>query len=109
MKKITLATAAVAALASGQAWSATGNDLIRWLPDYERGIANWQSGMYLGFVSGIASFSNGILFCAPNSTNGQNAAVVAKFLRNNPERWGEDAPKLVIDALKKGYPQCKGS
>ena len=95
-----------AALGSGQAWSATGNDLINWLPEYEKGVANWDTGMYLGFVSGIFNVTNGVLFCAPKATNGQSAAIVGKFLKNNPERWGEDASYLVVDALQKAYPKC---
>lgn len=106
MKNIALVGAL---LMSGQAWSATGNDLMSWVPDYEKGLANWNTGIYLGFVSGISNLTNGVIYCAPNSTNGQSAAIVAKFLRNNPERWGEDASSLVVEALRKGYPKCKST
>lgn len=106
-KRMAIVAAFGAALASGQAWSATGNNLVRWLPSYNKEVANWESGMYLGFVSGISGVTNGVLFCAPNATNGQSAAIVAKFLKNNPERWGEDGGLLVIEALKNAYPKCK--
>ncbi|WP_442108230.1 Rap1a/Tai family immunity protein [Pseudomonas sp. NUPR-001] len=109
MKKIVLATAAVAALITGQAWSATGNDLMQWLPEYESDTASWASGMYLGFVSGVASATNGVLYCSPKATNGQNAAIVAKFLKNNPERWTEDAAMLTAEALQKAHPKCKNT
>lgn len=102
-------TAAVAALvASGHAWSATGNDLIEWGKDNPKG-SRFIDGVYMGYISGIADFSNGILFCAPNgATNGQNVAIVTKFLKNNPERWTEQAATLVVAALSAAYPSCKG-
>ncbi|MDU9039965.1 Rap1a/Tai family immunity protein [Pseudomonas corrugata] len=106
MKKIKWAVAA-ALLMSGQAWSATGNDLISWVPSYERDAMTWESGMLLGYVSGASNMLNGVVFCAPKATNGQNTAIVIKFLKNNPERWGEDATSLVYDALTNSYPKCK--
>lgn len=107
MKRIAITVACASALACGSAYSATGNDLISWSSSYERDIANWESGMFLGFTSGISSVANGIAFCAPDATNGQSAAIVAKFLKNNPERWGESATVLTLEALRKGYPKCK--
>lgn len=89
-----------------QAW--TGNDLVRWEADYSRSTPGWDGGMYLGYIAGIAEFGNTILYCAPEGvTNGQNAAVVTKFLKNNPERWTENSGRLVIAALQASYPPCK--
>lgn len=107
MKKITWTAAVGLILASTNAWSATGNDLMAWLPDYERNSLSWEGGMYLGYVAGISNVINGVVFCAPTVTNGQSAAVVAKFLRNNPERWGEDAASLVVESLRKAFPKYK--
>lgn len=108
MKKIRWATAAML-LISGHAWSASGNDLMAWVPSYERESMTWEAGMLLGYVSGASSMLNGIVFCAPKATNGQNTAIVIKFLRNNPERWGEDATRLVYDALTRVHPKCKST
>ncbi|WP_110995407.1 Rap1a/Tai family immunity protein [Pseudomonas sichuanensis] len=106
-KRIAVAVAWASSALTGVVHAATGNDLISWVPAYERDVTNWESGMFLGFVSGISNVANGIAFCAPTSTNGQSAAIVAKFLKNNPERWGEDAAALTLEALRKGYPKCK--
>ena len=107
MNKFKWTTAVAVLLTSGQAWSATGNDLMSWVPYYEQNAARWESGMFLGYVSGASNMLNGVIYCAPNATNGQNAAIVVKFLKNNPERWGEDAGTLVFDALSKAHPKCK--
>lgn len=107
MKKIKWTAAVAVLFASSQAWSATGNDLMAWVPSYEHESMTWEAGMLLGYVSGSSSMLNGIVFCAPKATNGQNTAIVIKFLRNNPERWGEDATTLVYDALTRVHPKCK--
>lgn len=100
--------AAVAVLfASGQAWSATGNDLMQWGANGPNG-SGFIDGVYMGYISGVADTSNGILFCAPiGVTNGQNVAVVTKFLKANPEKWTEQAASLIVQALSKAYPACK--
>lgn len=107
MKKIKWTAGAAALLACSEAWSATGNDLMSWVPSYERDAMNWESGILMGYVSGASNMLNGVVFCAPKATNGQNTAIVIKFLKNNPERWGEDAGTLVYDALRKAHPKCK--
>ncbi|MCS3839413.1 hypothetical protein HNR03_004024 [Pseudomonas sp. JAI111] len=95
----------VAGLAtSGNANAFSGNDLIKWLPEYEQGTS-LNSGMYLGYVSGVADIGNNILFCAKSTvTRGQLAAIVGKYLRNNPESWQEEASTLVTAALEKAFP-----
>ncbi|MNO20185.1 hypothetical protein D3C76_99340 [compost metagenome] len=109
MKKIAACIGALAISASQSAWSFTGNDLIKWLPDYENdNIATWNGGLYLGYVAGVADTTMGIVFCPiGNVTNGQNGAVVAKWLKKNPERWSEEASSLIISALRSSYPKCK--
>lgn len=90
------------------AWSWTGNDLVRWEIEYNRGATTWSGGLYLGYIAGIAEFTNGILFCAPpGATQGQNAAIVSKYLKNNPEQWTDSASTIVLAALQSSYPDCK--
>ncbi|WP_314357028.1 Rap1a/Tai family immunity protein [Pseudomonas rhodesiae] len=91
------------------AWSMTGNDLVKWMPDYESNSGSFGGGVFGGYVAGIADFTRGVLFCpAGNITNGQNAAIVVKFLKNNPEKWNQQASGLVIEALSRAYPKCPG-
>lgn len=88
-------------------WSTTGNDLVRWIPDFEASSGSFGSGVFIGYVAGIADFARGILFCpAGEVTNGQNGAIVVKFLRNNPEKWNQVGSSLVVEALSQAYPKC---
>lgn len=107
MKNIKVVFAFLGACLSGNAWSATGNDLMQWGANGTNG-SGFVDGVYMGYISGVADLSNGILFCAPTGvTNGQNVAVVTKFLKANPEKWTEQAASLIVQALSKAYPACK--
>ncbi|WP_156526294.1 Rap1a/Tai family immunity protein [Pseudomonas antarctica] len=107
MKTTNLTFALLGVLLSGNAWSATGNDLIQWGTNGPKGTT-FMDGVYMGYISGVSDFSNGILYCAPPGvTNGQNVAVVTKFLKANPEKWTEQAASLIVQALTKAYPACK--
>ena len=107
MKTLKFVVLASALSASGSAWSTSGNDLMNWLASYESSQANWSGGMYLGYVAGVAEFGQGFMFCAPgNVTQGQNAAIVAKYLRNNPEEWNRPASGIALRAFMKAYPPC---
>jgi hypothetical protein len=107
MKTIKITLAILGASLSGYAWSATGNDLMQWGANGPNG-SGFIDGIYMGYISGVADVSNGILFCAPfGVTNGQNVAVVTKFLKANPEKWTEQAASLIVQALSSAYPACK--
>lgn len=87
--------------------AATGNDLVKWMPGYESRASDWNGGMLLGYVSGVAELAQGILYCAPDGvTLGQNTAIVIKYLKANPEQWNDQAPALIVRALQKVYPPC---
>lgn len=91
----------------GAAWATSGNDLVKWIPEYEASKATFAGGLFIGYVTGIADFGRGFLFCpAGNVTNGQNAAIVVKYLKNNPEKWNWQASTLVVEALSNAYPKC---
>lgn len=109
--KIAGCLGAIAMSLSSSAWSLTGNDIMKWLPEYEnQHSVSFNSGVYIGYVSGVADATRDIIYCPKGSTtNGQNGAVVAKWLRKNPERWGEDATTLIMSALRDSYPKCKSS
>lgn len=109
-RKTTLALMAAACLAaSSNAYAISGNDLIKWLPDYEQ-RSNFSSGMFLGYVSGVGELGANILFCLkPSVTRGQAAAIVAKYLRNHPESWQEEASTLVVAALEESFPCPKSA
>ena len=85
-----------------------GNELYQWLEEYEKPKgSNFESGLYGGYVAGVVDAGNGILFCTTSGVNrGQNLAVIAKYLKNNPEKWSQSADVLLINAMKQAFP-CK--
>jgi len=107
MKIVTSWAAALTLLTSGAAWSMDGNDLVKLIPSYEGNKADFSAGILMGYVVGVADIADGIRFCSPpGATNGQNIAIVVKYLRNNPEKWANSAEVIVMDALAKAYPAC---
>lgn len=103
--KALLITAALSV--PGMSWATTGNDLVKWIPDYEANSGTFGGGVFIGYVAGIADFGRGILFCPVGEvTNGQNGAIVVKYLRNNPEKWNYSGSNLVVAALRQAYPKC---
>ena len=77
---------------------------------YDNGNENFDTmmyGYYLGNIHGIRLAVNGILFCTPkDSKDNQLAAVVRKYIKNNPEKWNEGAWNLIFIPLKEAFP-CK--
>ena len=69
--------------------------------DYKRSTG------YMSYVVGVYDtlhLSNVVCPKSNNVTIGQVTEIVAKFLKNNPERWDEPATDLVRDALVKAMP-----
>jgi len=66
----------------------------------------YEVGNYAGFIYGVydAYELNDLTCPGDGVTKGQVLAVVAKFLKANPERWNEPAFYLVKDALKGAFP-----
>jgi predicted PurR-regulated permease PerM len=90
-----------------------GNDLVKNMREYEKMKRNEKFselgiGMYTGFIGGIYDTWEGIeIFPSTTVKLEQILDVVTKFLNENPERWGEPAGRLVLDALKKAFPVKK--
>lgn len=85
-----------------------GNELHQWLKEYENPNGSaFKSGLFNGYVGGVVDTGDGILFCTTSGvTRGQHSAVVAKYLKNNPEKWNQPAESLVTEAMKEAFP-CK--
>lgn len=58
-----------------------------------------------GYIAGVVdSMKNIGGLCVPKAVSyTQLSAIVGKFLRANPERWGEGAEELVFQALHPVY------
>lgn len=65
----------------------------------------YQAGLFHGYVTGVAEGTSGLLWCPREGvTNGQEVAVVSKFLSDHPERLDDIASVLVGDALRAAFP-----
>jgi hypothetical protein len=92
---------------SGAAWSTSGRDLAKWIPDFESYNDTFGGGAFIGYVSGVADLGRGSLFCPPkDATNGHLAAIVVTYLKNHPEKLHEIGSNLVVEALRQAFPQC---
>lgn len=97
---------------SSNAYLLLGSELANQMKEYDKAEVSskdtsyYEVGQYIGFVAGVydAYDLNEIICSGKNVTRGQVYAIVAKYLRNNPERWNEPAFFLVSDALKKAFP-----
>lgn len=110
LPKIRWAILTVMATSSAQpAFAYTGNDLVDWSRGFDAmqsgGVATWKDGMFVGYVAGVAETVNGVIYCPKREpTHLQNAAIVAKQLKANPEVWAEDASVIVVTALRSVSP-----
>lgn len=86
--------------ASWEAVFAAGNQLRDPGQSYEAG---YFDGMVVAV--GYAYLQRGWCPAAPFNVN-QISAVTAKYIRANPERWGERSTTIVLEALAKFAP-CK--
>ena len=90
----------------------SGNQLVENMREYENfDMDSFDPGQvlkaahYMGYVGGVADIlQNFGLIRAEKATHGQYFAVVAKFLKANPEKWHQSAMILVVDALLEAFP-----
>ncbi|MBJ2129102.1 hypothetical protein JC525_09145 [Alteromonas sp. IB21] len=107
MKKVILILALMLPINAAIAGFTDGNKLYQWMLEDEKQNGSFQSGLFSGYVIGVADFGDQILFCMTvGVTSGQVNAIVAKHLKNNPEKWNKAANAIVVDALREAFP-CK--
>ena len=90
----------------------TGQRLhLRWL-EYQkqarddRSALLWESGMFMGFVSGVSAVLEGTQTISPPAdiTLGQKCAVVGRYLEAHPEEWNKHEAIIVLKALLEAWP-----
>ncbi len=65
----------------------------------------YGAGVAVGYVTGVADARRGEFWCPrPGVTYGQTMDVVAKYLRDHPERLDSNADDLVVTALHYAFP-----
>ena len=90
-----------------------GNELVELMREYEKAerndkTADWRKvGEYRGYVMGFYDATWFFYAVPENITPGRVAAVVARFLRQNPEKWDRPAWDLVMEALQEAFPKAK--
>jgi hypothetical protein len=91
----------------------SGNDLIPLMQENEKTDAHgsgvdWNKAYeYNTYVIGVYDATE-YQYTIPASANRrQIVAVVAKYLKNHPEEWGDPAAILVIKALREAFPLQK--
>ena len=110
-----LAFALVASFASINASAAffkTGYELSREALAFDRvsegsgSTLDYQpSALFQGYVQGVIDTLDGVIICpARNAKSGQVAAIVSKYLKANPEKWGDGGETIVVNALRPVFP-----
>jgi len=92
-----------------------GNDLITSMREYDKTEANPsgakvdfdEAWKYLGYITGVYDATEYLYNTPDKVTQRQLAAVVSKYLKNNPEKWNEPAALLVMNALQEAFPLKK--
>lgn len=114
MKKLLALIAALLVAQSAFSQFVNGNKLKDWSDADERSVsvnASAQdfrlSTQYLGYLQGSFDAQQYLFPCTPSGlTTGQLAAIVTKYLKDNPEQWTFSGNYIVNLAMKKSYP-CK--
>jgi hypothetical protein len=75
----------------------------------EAGTA-WQTANFEGFVMAVATLTDKRDWCPTGEIpSNQIFAVVASFLREHPERWGEKPTNLIVASLRRTAPCAQPS
>ena len=90
----------------------SGQELVQLMGEYEKAKRNdkstdWRkAGEYVGYVTGFYD-ATWFFYAGPdNITSGRIAAVVAAFLKQNPQKWNRPAWDLVMEALREAFPKA---
>lgn len=96
---------------AGYCYFETGNDLVRHMREYEKGASDptqeaFRAAAYMGYITGVADTVNALsVIILEGKSVGQLCAVVAKYLKANPEKWHKPAVGLVIEAFREAFPK----
>lgn len=108
MKQVLLALALTLNVSIAIAGFTDGNELYKYMLELENPNGSELGyGLFMGYVGGVVDVGDGVLFCTTSGvTRGQFIAIVAKYLKNNPEKWNMSADSIVFYAMKEAFP-CK--
>jgi len=97
--------------ARGEDFDGTTTQLARFAAVYERALASGVAlaedqqkiGYFEGFVIGVYFSHAWPCMVNRTSTFAQAFGIVAKYLRENPERWDRQSGRAVQEALEHGF------
>jgi hypothetical protein len=64
-----------------------------------------QAFFYVGYVTGVYDASDDFYPYPGKPTIKEICSLVAKYLKDNPGKWGRPADLLIIEALQKAFPK----
>jgi hypothetical protein len=88
-----------------------GNQLVDMMREWEKGVnkmpnVEWgQADTFAGYVVGVWDATANDYNRQGDITVGQICSIVAKYLKDNPEKWSLSAVRLVKEALRKAFPK----
>ena len=69
------------------------------------GANDQQAFFYMGYVTGVYDLSDDFYYYPGKSTIKEICSIVAKYLKDNPDKWGLPADLLITEALKRAFPK----
>jgi len=68
-----------------------------------------KANLFIGYVRGVEDSLQGVRFCiTPKAAFSQRAALIIKYIRDNPTEKNNGAPTFIVQALVPAYP-CKAA
>jgi len=106
----------IAAMVLCSSWNSSaqiidGNKLVADMHEFEKAekhdpAANYQQAyFFIGYVTGVYDSSDDFYFYPAHPTIEQICSIVAKYLKDNPDKWSGSADLIIIDALRKAFPK----
>ena len=92
----------------------TGYELASYMKEYHKTERSEpdakiaKANAFVGYVTGVFETLSGLRrICTRGTSTGHITSVVAKYLKDNPERWSEPAIYSTAEALEAEFPCIK--
>jgi hypothetical protein len=68
-----------------------------------------KANLFIGYVRGVEDSLQGVRFCiTPKATFAQRAALIIRYIKDNPSEKNNGAPTFIVQALVPAFP-CKAA
>ena len=66
-----------------------------------------KANLFIGYVRGVEDSLQGVRFCiTPKATFDKRAALIIRYIKDNPTEKNNGAPTFIVQALQPAFP-CK--